>query len=234
MLFGGIQKNSLIDYPGMVCCVLFTRGCNFHCPYCHNPQLLNPRHPESVSIDEEVILDFLRGRKGLLDGVVISGGEPTIQGDLVSFSGRIKSMGYSLKLDTNGGRPDVLEELIRSGYVDYVAMDIKADPRHYPPVISGDADPDLITESIRIIMSSDLPYEFRTTCVRPFVDGPIMEEIGRIVRGARLYALQSFRPSGGILQPEFFQGEEAGGYDPEGMMVLKSAIEPWVNACVLR
>ncbi|MBW1821111.1 MAG: anaerobic ribonucleoside-triphosphate reductase activating protein, partial [Deltaproteobacteria bacterium] len=155
MVFGGLQKNSFIDYPGKISCVLFTSGCNFDCPYCHNPELVNGCAKYSPFSTENGVYDFLYSRKAFLDGVVISGGEPTLQKDLVSICEKVKNMGYPVKLDTNGSRPLVIKQLLDNGLVDYIAMDIKTDPFNYSPLIKKDFKPDSIISSIRIIMESD-------------------------------------------------------------------------------
>ena len=233
MAFGGLQKNSFIDYPGKISCVLFLRGCNFHCPYCHNPDLVKGESAESRPIQEDEIFDFLKGRKGLLEGVVISGGEPTLSDDLVSLCQKIRSMGFPVKLDTNGSRPKVIDRLIRLGVIDYLAMDIKTDPSRYAPLIVNHFDPTVITDSIEIIMSSGLPYEFRTTCLRPFIDAETVERIGKIIQGAPLYALQEFHHQERILNSAFFEGKQLGFSDGE-MMDLKRCAEPWVKTCIVR
>ena len=135
MRLAGLQKNSLIDYPGKASCVLFLFGCNFDCPYCHNPDLVRGGLSCHASLDEKTVYEFLERRKGLLDGVVISGGEPTLDKDLVFLCEKIKQIGYPLKLDTNGSQPQVIKRLIQEGLIDYIAMDIKTDPLHYSPLI---------------------------------------------------------------------------------------------------
>ena len=192
MIFGGLQKTSLIDYPGKVCSVLFISGCNFACPYCHNPQLVKGGMKQGSFIEEDRVFEFLEKRKTILDGVVISGGEPTLSGGLLSLCENIKQMGYQVKLDTNGSQPEVIKRLIDDSLVDYIAMDIKTDPHHYPPLIQRDPEPDLLIESIHIIMASAPDYEFRTTCVRPIVDEQIIESIAATIEGAKRYALQPF------------------------------------------
>ena len=232
MVFGGLQKNSLIDYPGKISAVLFVSGCNFDCPYCHNPELVDSGLPCPQCYEEGAVCRFLDRRKGLLDGVVLSGGEPTLQKDLARLCEKIKKQGYAIKLDTNGSRPKVIQTLIDAGLLDYVAMDIKTDPFHYAPFICKHQDPYLILLSIRMIMESGLPYEFRTTCVKPIVD---REHVGRIVKyiqGARLYALQKCRDCQ-VLHPEFFE-QKGIGYTDEDMMHLKAAADPWVQRCVVR
>ena len=232
MIFGGLQKNSLIDFPGKISCVLFLPGCNFDCPYCHNPELAKGRPATPFPLDEANVYDFLESHKGFLDGVVISGGEPTLQKGLVPLCNSIKKMGYPVKLDTNGSRPQVIESLIDEGLVDYVAMDIKADPFQYTAFIRKDCNPDHILASIRLIMNSSVDYEFRTTCVKPIVNEQGIKNIAMLIEGATSYVLQRFRPSS-VLHPEFFQ-EIGGDYDEEGLMSLKSTAEPWVHECVIR
>jgi pyruvate formate lyase activating enzyme len=182
--------------------------------------------------DEKGFLRYLEERKGFLDGVVVSGGEPTLRDGLFSLCEKIKALGYPVKLDTNGSRPKVIEALILKGLVDYVAMDIKTDPIHYPGFISKDCDPNALLRSIRSIMESGVSYEFRTTCVRPIVDARTIETIAKIIQGASLYALQKFHDVE-ILHPEFFQGIVA-GYGDDEMAFFKSIAEPWVQTCTIR
>ncbi len=230
MVFGGLQKNSLIDYPGKISCVLFLSGCNFDCPYCHNPDLAKGC-PSSV-LNDNSVFDFLERRKGFLDGVVVSGGEPTLHKDLVSLCEKIKLIGYPVKLDTNGSRPHVVKELIDKGLIDYIAMDIKTDPFYYSPLIHKDCNPDHISSSIRIIMESALPHEFKTTCIKPIINEQVVERISRRIEGAMLYALQRFQNTR-VLHPEFFH-ESKRSFDDEELLHLKSIAEPWVEKCIIR
>jgi pyruvate formate lyase activating enzyme len=230
MIVGGLQKTSLIDFPGKVSCVCFVSGCNFRCPYCHNPDLVH--QPGKVVLGESDFLAFIRERQGFLDGVVISGGEPTLQNDLPSFAGRIKREGYAVKLDTNGSHPRMIKELIGKNLLDYIAMDIKTDPSLYPLFMQRGIDPECIRSSIKLIMASGIPYEFRTTCVRPIVGAETVETIGRLIQGCFLYVLQHFSRAR-VLQPDFFENGK-GGYDQEEMMQLKSIAEPWVEKCIVR
>ena len=232
MRLGGLQKNSLIDYPGKVSCVIFLSGCNFNCPYCHNPELAKGSPDCPSWLEDKTLYDFLEARKGLLDGVVISGGEPTLQEDLIPLCERVKQMGYPVKLDTNGSRPKTIKRLIDEGLVDYIAMDVKTEPLNYSPLIKKDCNPVTLLLSIQIIMESALPYEFRTTCVKPLINEQAVENIGKIIKGARLYALQAFHDTG-VLQPEFFQDNEA-CYDQTELMHLKSIADPWVKECIIR
>jgi pyruvate formate lyase activating enzyme len=230
MIIGGLQKTSLIDFPGKVSCVCFVSGCNFRCPYCHNPDLV--QHPGNAFLDENSFLDFVRERQGFLDGVVISGGEPTLQNDLPAFVSRIKKAGYAVKVDTNGSHPHMIRDLIEKRLVDYIAMDIKTDPSLYPLFMKRGIDPDCIRSSIKLIMASGIPYEFRTTCVRPIVDAGAVETIARLIQGSFLYVLQNFSQAR-VLQPDFFENRKA-GYDQEEMMQLKSIAETWVKKCIVR
>ena len=232
MKLSALIKNSLIDYPEKVSSVIFVQGCNFDCPYCHNPDLVRRTLLCPCLIEEKKIFDFLKSRRGLLDGVVISGGEPTLQRDLLGFCARIKEMGYAVKLDTNGSRPETIKRLIDGELLDYIAMDIKTDPYYYTTFIDNDNNPEGILSSIEIIMDSDLDYEFRTTCVRPIVDEGVIENIAKMIEGATLYALQRFHDEK-VLHPGFFIGTEAKYSDSE-LMHLRAIAQPWVNACIVR
>lgn len=232
MRIGGVQKNSFIDYPGKVSCVLFAAGCNFDCPYCHNPQLVRGDAETNPPLDEAEVFRFLSSRKGLLDGVVISGGEPTLQKDLIFLCERIREMGYPIKLDTNGSRPQAVEELIQRGLLDYVAMDIKTDPRGYAPLIRKQADAESIVESIHLIMDSGLDYEFKTTCVKPLVNEAVVENICRLIPDARLYALQQYNKAE-VLHPEFFEVEDR-LFSEEELTRLQTIAAQWVRECVIR
>jgi len=233
MVIGGIQKNSLIDYPGKISCVLFTAGCNFQCPYCHNPSLIHShlRAPQ-LEIEEEEVFSFLDSRRAFLEGVVVSGGEPTLQPDIVPFCERIKQMGYPLKLDTNGGRPKVLEHLIRNDLVDYMAMDIKTLPELYGAFFKSDCGPHEILSSIQLIMGCGKDHEFRTTCVKPIVNDRVIGGIARLIQGSNLYALQEF-VSGEVLRPEFFRGSGS-GHSVEELLHFSLIAEKWVKKCIVR
>jgi pyruvate formate lyase activating enzyme len=232
MVFGGLQKNSLIDYPGKLCCVLFTSGCNFDCPYCHNPELAKGHIQQPLSLKEKNIYDFLALRKGFLDGVVISGGEPTLHKDISSICRNIHEMGYPIKLDTNGSRPKILKQLIDEGCVDYVAMDIKTDPFAYCPLIAKDCKPESILTSIKIIMESNIPHEFRTTCIEPLVNSGIIERISKLIQGAHLYALQQFHGEK-VLHPEFFKDRDS-HISSHDLMHFQSIASHWVRSCIVR
>lgn len=229
MTLGGLQKNSFIDYPGRICAVLFTQGCNFACPYCHNPELLSSSG-RSTAVDDA--LSFLKMRKGMIEAVTISGGEPTLQEDLGDFCARVKEMGYPVKLDTNGSRPEALGRLLDGGLVDYVAMDIKTDPDDYSRVRTHGVAQGNIRESIRILLSSGVPCEFRTTCIRPLVSIAVVEKIASAIEGASLYALQRFHDDT-VLDPDFFRNGFA-PFSDEELSRFAEAAAPYVGACIIR
>ena len=193
MNIGGWQRFSLIDYPKKVCGILFAQGCNFRCPYCHNPELVDHSLFQEC-LQEEEIFSFLHKRKGKLDAVSITGGEPTIQPDLVEFIERIKDIGYLTKIDTNGSRPEVLELLINRRLLDYIAMDVKAPLEKYRNIAKTKVNPDNIKKSIETIMDSGVEHEFRTTVVKSLLKKVDLEKIASLIKGARLYVLQKFAP----------------------------------------
>ena len=232
MIFGGLQKNSLIDYPGKISCVLFTSGCNFDCPYCHNPQLAQGFRLESPASTENQLYRFLERRRTVLDGVVISGGEPTIQKDLFSSCLKLKQMGYPVKLDTNGSRPQVIRRLLDAKLVDYIAMDIKTDPLNYSPVINRYHDASRILSSIQIIMDFAPDYEFRTTCIKPLVNASVINNIGIHIKGAKRYVLQRFH-NVKVLHPEYFL-KIGQPHREDELLGLKEAADRWVADCVIR
>ena len=200
MVLGGLQKLTLIDYPGKVAATVFTVGCSFRCPFCHNPELvLAGNSAERGSISEKEVFDFLKTRKGKLDGVCITGGEPTIQPDIIRFIQRIKRMGFLVKLDSNGTRPDVLKEAYRKKLVDFVAMDIKTSLENYSKACGVEFDVDRIKLSVELIRNSKIPYEFRTTVVPGIHTYGDFERIGKWLDGSECYALQRYRDDGKIL-----------------------------------
>ncbi len=192
MKIGYLQRTSFIDYPGKLSAIIFTQGCNFSCPYCHNPELVDPaQFGEPIAADD--VLEFLETRRGKLDGVVITGGEPTLHADLPDLIGRIRELGFAVKLDTNGTNPAMLARLLADGQLDYLAMDIKAPLAMYEAVAGAGAAK--IAESIELIMASGIDYEFRTTLVEGVLSADDIRSIGELIAGARLYALQNFTPS---------------------------------------
>lgn len=191
---GGLQKVSFSDYPGMITAIIFTQGCNFRCPYCHNPELADPaRYSETLSA--KGILAFLELRKGNLDAVTISGGEPTLQPDLLPFLRKIREFGYLIKVDTNGSRPDVLATLYEAGLVDYLAMDIKGPLEKYSFITKSNIHLAAVCKSIELIMASGVGYEFRTTAVKSLLQTEDFTRIAALIKPARRFVLQSFVPS---------------------------------------
>ncbi len=211
-MIAGLQKMTLLDYPGKVACTVFLQGCNFRCPFCHNSGLLGAA--EQPPIPQEELIAFLRKRQGILDGVCITGGEPTLHKDLPELLKEIKDMGFLVKLDTNGYRPDVLKDIVNRGLVDYVAMDIKNCPERYAQTVGlSQLEIAKIEESMVFLMEGELDYEFRTTVVQQFHTAKEMETIGQWLkklssnRKVKKYFLQSYtdRESvlcGGLSAPE--------------------------------
>jgi len=200
MNIGGIQKFSLIDYPEKIAALLFTQGCNFRCPFCHNPELVLPEKFGPL-IREEDIFAWLQKRRGQLEGIVVTGGEPTLHSDLPEFMAKIKALGFSLKLDTNGSNPQMLGKLINSGLVDFVAMDVKAPLNKYSTLCGTGCDLLAIKESIELIISSGLKHQFRTTLVRPLLEYDDVAEIMELIRGSKSFRIQKFVNSGKVLDP---------------------------------
>lgn len=198
----GLQKMTLLDFPGKVACTLFTGGCNFRCPFCHNARLVTELDKDEVYSEEE-IFEYLRKRVGILDGVCITGGEPLMNADIADFIAKVRELGYAVKLDTNGSYPETLKDIIDRGLVDYIAMDIKNTPEKYAQTIGVkkfDFTP--IKKSIEIIMQSGVPYEFRTTVVKEFHSVSDIEEIAKMIEGAQGYYLQNFVDSGNLIGSE--------------------------------
>ena len=234
MIIGGFQKNSLIDFPETIACVVFTQGCNFKCPYCHNPDLVaGPRNGSGRSFDPAGIFQFLERRKGMLEGVVITGGEPTLQKDLVDFCRTVKAIGYRLKMDTNGTRPSMMADLLGEGLIDYVAMDIKTRPDDYPMVWPDSPDTGAIRRSIDLIMSQAPDYEFRTTCAKPFVSIEKIHEMGGLIQGAKQYILQHCSKNVTVLDPGFLkQGDPF--FTQEEMETLREIANKYAAAVFIR
>ena len=215
MKFYGMQKMTLLDYPGYVACTLFTGGCNFRCPFCHNALLVLDLD-ENYTIPEEEVLAFLKKRQGLLDGVCVTGGEPLINKDIGDFLSKVKELGFKIKLDTNGTNPALLKELVSQNLVDYVAVDIKNSPEKYAETVglkSFDMSP--INETVNFLLSGVVDYEFRTTVTKQFHTEKSMEEAARFIRGAKRYFLQNFVDSGNLI------GSGITGQSKEEMEKLK-------------
>lgn len=197
----GLQKVTLLDYPGRVACTIFLAGCNFRCPFCQNASLVTHVDPRN-DIPKEEVLEFLKKRRGVLDGVCITGGEPLLAPDLERFIREIKRMGYLVKLDTNGSNVNRLKYLANLGLLDYVAMDIKNSPAKYGMTIGIEGyNTDNVRQSVEYLMNGDIPYEFRTTVVREFHKREDFKAIGEWIKGAEKYFLQGFVDSGDLVQP---------------------------------
>ena len=197
MKISGFQKLTLLDFPGHTACTLFTSGCNMRCPFCHNTPLVKGTAEESY--EEEEIFSYLRKRQGLLDGIAITGGEPLLQKDIVSFIRNIKQLGYKVKLDTNGSRPEILKELIELSLVDFIAMDIKNSKEKYSLTSGVEINISDIEQSVNIIKESSIPHEFRTTVVKELHTEDDIETIALWLGKAEKYYLQQFKDSGDIL-----------------------------------
>lgn len=229
MIIGGIQKLSLIDYPGKMSATIFTRGCNFRCHYCHNAELVVPEL-FGAPISESYVLDFLESRKGVLEAVAITGGEPTLQADLLDFMAKTKQMGYLVKLDTSGVTPDVIEEALRRKLVDYIAMDLKGPFEMYGAITLSYVKVEDVKRSISLIMSSGIGYEFRTTIVRSQLSESDILHIAECIRGSSMYVLQRFSNTK-TLDPAFAREES---YSEAELNDIKQKVEMYVRACSIR
>lgn len=257
MLIGGLQKSSLIDYPEKISTIIFTQGCNFKCPYCHNPELttvnseretercedakmcrcveaLEDNHastpPRLLSSNKTQILDFLKSRMGKLDGVVITGGEPTLHKELPQFIEQINNLGFLVKLDTNGTNPDMLNDLIEKKLIDYVAMDIKAPIEKYSEIVCSEVNTENILKSIEILKKSSIDFEFRTTVIKSQLLPADFEKIGELIQGTDKYYLQKFVPTK-TLDKSFMTQET---YSDEEFILIIKNLKKYVKQVELR
>jgi len=236
MKIAGIQKLTLIDYPGKLACTVFLTVCNFRCPFCYNPQLVLPEKISKVSfLSEREFFNFLKEKKDYLEGVCIGGGEPTVSEDLPEFCKRIKKLGYKVKIDTNGSNPQMLQDLIKRNLVDYIAMDIKAPSEKYPKLIGlEDVSPfsllGKIEQSISILKTSNIDYEFRTTVVPGLLDKEDILKITKWISPAKKYVLQNFQ-SERTLDPNL---THLNSYPSEFLHKIKQSIEPFFETCQVR
>ncbi len=205
MLIAGVQKFTMLDFPEKTACIVFTPGCNFRCGYCHNPEFVLPEEVQKLKnnfIPESAVFRFLDERQGLLDGVVITGGEPTMMGDLDEFIRKVKRKGFLVKLDTNGSNPERVKPLMDGGLVDYIAMDVKTSLSTYLSLVGKGGRQEKIAQSMEMLVASACPYEFRITLVKEFHTYPMLEDLAKEIQGAKKLYLQSFRP-GNTLDPIF-------------------------------
>lgn len=240
MIIGGLEKLTLVDYPDHVAAIIFTQACNFRCHFCYNPMLVWPssgtdekdkKEKGLPSLSEESLFLFLSERFGRLDGVVISGGEPTLHSDLPEFIKRIKSIGYEVKLDSNGTNPEMLSELIRSKLIDYIAMDLKAPWDKYEQVVGVVPDYKKLQESVKIIMASGLPYEFRTTVVPGLLVEDDFSAMGQIIHGADKWYLQNFKSDTDLVDTNY---QSLPAYTAQEMKKFSKIGQNYVQLCELR
>ena len=226
----GLSKTSLVDFPGRIASVVFTGGCNMRCPFCHNAELaFGGSGFERIAEDE--IFAFLDKRKGLIDGVTITSGEPTLQNDLVDFSGKIRSMGFLVKLDTNGLLPGVVSGIIERGLVDYIAVDIKSSPGNYARATGCESDYTKVKETLDIIRSSGIDYEARTTCVPGFVDIDEIVQAGEYFGPFKRWYLQQFVNRNPMIDSSL---NSLSPYPVEYMKKMQVAASAWSEKCILR
>lgn len=231
MVIGGFQKLTLIDFPGKLAAIIFTGGCSFSCPFCYNSDLVSPASgAPRVKISQKSVFEFLKERMGLLEGVVITGGEPTINKELPGLIKKIKKLNYSVKLDTNGSNPKMLEDLIDKELLDYVAMDIKAPRERYSEAAGTKVDIEKIQKSINILKEGKVDYEFRTTIVPYMHKREDLIEMAKWIRGAKRYYLQNFRP-GKTINPDFGNIKP---YSLEYLLDVQKAISPFFETCFVR
>lgn len=197
MKLSAVQRFTMLDFPGKIACIAFTPGCNMRCGFCHNPEFVLPekiREIQKSFIAEDSFFRFLKKRQGRLEGVVVSGGEPTIWADLPAFLAKIKELGFAVKLDTNGNHPEMLERLLKEGLVDYVAMDVKTSLEAYSKLVGLIVKKENIQKSIDLLKASNIPYEFRSTLIKEVHTPEILESMAILVSGAAQLFLQTFRP----------------------------------------
>jgi pyruvate formate lyase activating enzyme len=228
MRIGGLQETSLIDYPDTICAIIWTMGCNFNCPFCYNPQLITEK---TQLISEEEILSLLKKRKGKLEGVSITGGEPLLQKDLKNFLKKIKTLGYLIKIDTNGAYPPILEQLLKENLIDYIAMDIKAPPKKYEKLTATKINIKDIEKSIQIIQHSNKDYEFRTTYVPSYLKKTDIIQIAQWLQGSKKFYLQQYKNNTPHLSKEL---DTFKPYNKEYIIETYNKIKPYFDECYTR
>lgn len=227
MILSGVQKLTLLDFPGKVACTIFTGGCNFRCPFCHNASLV--LEPTANTLQEDEVLSFLKKRVGILDGVVITGGEPLLHKDISSFLEKIKVLGYAVKLDTNGTNPVLLQDLAEKKLIDYVAMDIKNDKVNYDLATGCDTAMDTIEASISFLLKDTVDYEFRTTIVKGIHTEENLIAIAKWINPAKRYYMQQFKDSGNLLAKDGLSA-----YTDKEMLALADLIRPYLPSVQVR
>ncbi len=244
MIIGGLQQFSLLDYPGCVSAIIFTQGCNFRCQFCYNPMLVWPdkvgklkyardieQQKDHPKIKEDDLFVFLKSRVGKLDAIVITGGEPCLQKDLFEFIKKIKKLGFLIKLDTNGSYPEILEKLLDKKLIDYMAMDLKAPAEKYSQTTGVAENFNNIKKSVKIIMQSGLPYEFRTTVVPGLLNKDDINEMGKIIKGARAWYLQGFKSANDLVNQDL-KGRVP--YNSRQMQEMAEIGRKYVKKCEVR
>jgi len=240
MIIGGFEKLTLLDYPDHLAAIIFTQGCNFRCHFCYNPMLVLPQTGEDVKnkkekgfspLSTEDLFLFLKERFGRLEGVVITGGEPTMHPDLPSFIKQIKDMGYLVKLDTNGTNPEMVIELIKAKLIDYIAMDLKAPLEKYEETVSAKVDCDNIKKSVKIVIESGLPYEFRTTVVPGLLLKEDFAKMGVLIKGASKWYLQHFKSDTDLVDSSY---KAQKGYTHKDMEEFAAIGRDYVGLCEVR
>ena len=232
MLIKGLQKLTLLDFPEKMACTVFTFGCNLRCPFCHNASLVLSERADDTLIPEEEFFSFLQKRRGILEGVCITGGEPTLQPDLPAFIRKIRDMGFAVKLDTNGARPAVLKSLVAEGLLDYVAMDVKNSLSAYPETVGLTAfDVAPVEESMDFLMAGHIPFEFRTTLVKGLHTPEGVAEMGRRLAGEERFFLQTFEDSGDLIAGE---GDALSSFTPAETQELLCILRQYVPNAQIR
>ena len=246
MIIGGLQKFSLLDYPGRVSAIVFTKGCNFRCQFCYNPMLVWPievskskyahlkngeQQKVHPTINQDELFVFLKARAGKLDAVAITGGEPCLQKDLPEFIRKIKALGFLVKLDTNGSFPEILGKLIRGKLIDYIAMDLKAPKNKYKEVAGAGADFSKIRKSVKLIRASGLPHEFRTTVVPGLINKDDIAAMGEIIKGADKWYLQNFKSNVALVGREL---EDRVPYNARQMKAMAEIGKKFAKKCEVR
>lgn len=228
MQIAGLQKLTLLDFPGRIACTVFLPGCNLRCPFCHNASLALPQKDASPGITVDELLVFLQKRRGRLQGVCITGGEPTLHPELPELLRQIHLLGYEVKLDTNGTNPEVLRAILAEGLADYVAMDIKNSPARYAETCGGVDVLDRVQQSAALVLEGSVDYEFRTTLAHPLHRLEDMAAIGQWLQGARRYFLQQFVDSGDLI------GSGLTALDADEMETMRQAVLPYIKETTLR